>query len=84
MNEDSQNELDRLLDRLEAARGNVQNRDAIDRILATEARRTETVSLRDHEVAVHFRRELAEGRLQAKTVARLLDLVGAVLGVILK
>jgi hypothetical protein len=74
-------ELDLLLQKLDRLTAGAAGRagDAIDEILETPRRATETRSLRNHPVLENFRSELSDGLIRADTANQLLRLIGAVL-----
>ncbi len=72
---DTAENLDRILERLEASLEPRRRRDVIDEILAGAPRKTDAVSLRDHPVVQEFRRELSSGLIRVDTAKRLLGLI---------
>ncbi len=67
--------LNRLLERLETGIEPSRNGDAIDAILAGAPRTTNARPLRDHKVVRRFRRELSDGLIRVDTVNQLLSLI---------
>jgi hypothetical protein len=74
--------LDRLLEELELRVRQSDRRDAIDEVLAGEARTTAVRSLRNHEVVQRFRQELSDGLIQVDTAGRLLDLIRTIVSAV--
>lgn len=72
---DTAENLDRILERLEASLEPRRRRDVIDEILAGAPRKTGALSLRDHAVVQEFRRELSSGLIRVDTANRLLGLI---------
>ncbi len=72
---DLSDDLNRILERLEANLERSRRTDAIDAILAGSPRKTNATSLRDHEVVQQFHRELSSGLIRVDTVSRLLGLI---------
>jgi hypothetical protein len=70
-------DLNTLLAELERISGGVH--DAIDDILKSPRRQTQTQSVRRHEAIENFRRELTDGLIRADTANQLLRLITAVL-----
>ena len=76
-----QNDLNSLLAELERLTVGASGRagDAIDDILKSPRRRTQTLSVRRRAAIENFRRELTDGLIRADTANQLLRLITAVL-----
>ncbi len=68
--------LDEMIDALETRARLAGGGDAIDRVLASPARKEAAPSLREHEAVRAFRRELSDGMIRVDTANQLLGLVG--------
>ncbi len=74
----NENELDMLLDRMEAMLSQPPG-DAIDATLRSAPRTTRTASIREHEIIREFRQEMTDGLIRLDTANQFLGLVRSVL-----